>query len=119
MAVALARSLPAQWPRNLLPVVRCMSRRASWWICVCEVLLIKREGLVQATQDFAIGAYKGDCKILLPVALCDSILVPGLRMSLGEGGSKVVVSVILRLAAGVWPLECRNPYALPPEEECQ
>lgn len=77
-----------------------------------EVLSIRNAGLVQATQDFAIGAYKGSCKILLPVALCDTILVPGLRMSLVEGGSKVVVSVILRLAAGVWPLECRDPYAV-------
>lgn len=30
-----------------------------------------------------------------------------------EGGSKVVVSVILRLAAGVWPLRYRDPDALP------
>jgi hypothetical protein len=62
-------------------------------------------------QDFAIGVYKGNCKILLPVALCDPILVPGLRMSLVEGGSKVVLSVILRLAAGVWPLSYRDPKA--------
>ena len=30
-----------------------------------------------------------------------------------NGGSKVVVSVILRLAAGVWPLRYRDPDALP------
>jgi hypothetical protein len=64
-------------------------------------------------QDVTIGVCKENCKILLPVALCDLILVPGLRMSLVEGGSKVVISVILRLAAAVWPLSYRDPEALP------
>ena len=66
---------------------------------MCEALLIRKVGLVHATQDITIGLYKQTCKILLPVALCDSILVPDLRMSLVNGGSNVVVSVILRLAA--------------------
>jgi len=75
--------------------------------------VLRKAGLVHATRDFTIGVYKENCKILLPVALCDPILAPGLRMSLVEGGSKVVVSVILRLAAGVWPLSYRDPEALP------
>jgi hypothetical protein len=74
--------------------------------------VIGEVGLVHTIQDFAIGVYKENCKILLPVALCDPILVPGLRMSLVEGGSKVVVSVILRLAAGVCPLSYRDLKAL-------
>lgn len=66
---------------------------------MCEALLVRRVGLVHATQDIIIDTYKQTCKILLPVALCDSILVPDLKMSLVEGGSQVVVSVILRLTA--------------------
>ena len=79
---------------------------------MCEALLIRKVGLVHATQDITIGLYKQTCKILLPVALCDSILVPDLRMSLVNGGSNVVVSVILRLTAGVWPLSYRDLDAL-------
>ena len=75
---------------------------------MCEALLIRKVDLVHATQDLTIGVYKQICKILLPVALCDSILVPDLRTSLVKGGSNVVVSVILRLTAGVWPLSYRD-----------
>ena len=39
------------------------------------------------TQDFAISAYNKTCKILLPVALGDRILVPDLSSSLVRGGS--------------------------------
>ena len=66
---------------------------------MCEALLIRKVALVNTVQDFTIGVYKQICKILLPVALRDSILVPDLGMSLVNGGSNVVVSVILRLAA--------------------
>ena len=40
--------------------------------------------LGHAAQDLPTGVYKQTCKILLPVALYDSILVPDLRMSLGQ-----------------------------------
>lgn len=66
---------------------------------MCESLSMRRLGFYPATQDITIGNYKQTCKILLPVALCNSILVPDLKMSLVNGGSNVVVSVILRLAA--------------------
>lgn len=88
-ALGQARSLPAQWPRDSQQAMRCMSWRASSLIycCgmyMCGVLLFRKVGFVHAAQHLTIGAFKQTCKILLPVAFRDSILVPDLRMSLGE-----------------------------------
>ena len=71
-------------------------------------------GLVHAAQDLAIGVYKQTCKILLPAALYESILVTWSKdVACSMVDLKVVVSAILRLAADVWPLRYRDPKALP------